>query len=62
MHFRLANVPVTFERLVEYFLAGLPVSTALVYLDDVLIMMAERIFADQIANLIAVLQRFERLI
>ena len=31
--FGLANAPATFERIMEQVLAGLPLSTALVYLD-----------------------------
>ena len=56
MPFGLANAPAKFERLMEQVLSGLPLSTALVYLDDVLV--AGRSFADQMANLRAVLQRF----
>ena len=44
MPFGLAKAPATFERLMEQVLAGLPLSTALVYLDDVLV--AGRNFAD----------------
>lgn len=56
MPFGLANAPATFEKLMEQVLAGLPLSTALVYCDDVLV--AGRSFVDQMANLRAVLQRF----
>ena len=52
----LVNAPATFERLMEQVLAGLPLSTALVYLDDVLL--AGRSFADQMANPRVVLRRF----
>ena len=37
MSFGLCNAPATFERLMEQVLVGLPASTALVYLDDILI-------------------------
>ena len=56
MPFGLANAPATFERLMEQVLAGLPLSTALVYLDDILV--AGRSFANQMANLRVVMQRF----
>ena len=42
----------------EQVLAGLPLNTALIYLDDVLV--AGRSFAEHIANLRVVLQRFRR--
>ena len=48
MPFGLANAPATFERLMEQVLAGLPLSTTLVYLDDVLV--AGRSFADQMVT------------
>ena len=56
MPFGLCNAPATFERLMEQVLSGLPLSTALVYLDDVLV--PARTFADQISNLRQVFQRF----
>ena len=37
MPFGLCNAPATFERLMEQVLAGLPITIALVYLDDVLV-------------------------
>ena len=37
MPFGLCNAPATFERLMEQVLVGLPPSTALVYLDDILV-------------------------
>ena len=37
MPFRLCNAPATFECLMEQVLSGLPLSIALVYLDDVLV-------------------------
>ena len=37
MPFGLCNAPATFERLMEQVLVGLPVSVALVYLDDILV-------------------------
>ena len=58
MPFGLSNTPATFERLMEQVLAGLPINTALIYLDDVLV--AGRSFAEHMANLRVVLQRFRR--
>ena len=58
MPFGLSNAPATFERLMEQVLAGLPLNTALIYLDDVLV--ARRTFAEHIANLRVVFQRFRR--
>ena len=49
MPFGLCNAPATFERLMEQVLVGLPTSTALVYLDDILI--PGRSFSQQISNL-----------
>ena len=37
MPFGLSNAPATFERLMEHVLSGLPLTMALVYLDDVLV-------------------------
>ena len=37
MPFGLCNAPATFERLMEQVLFGLPMSVALVYLDDILV-------------------------
>ena len=56
MPFGLSNAPATFERLMEQVLAGLPLTTALVYLDDVLV--AGRNFSEHLAHLSVVLQRF----
>ena len=56
MPFGLSNAPATFERLMEQVLVGLPLNTALIYLDDVLV--AGRNFEEHIANLRVVLQRF----
>ena len=50
------GLPATFDRLMKQVLAGLPLSTALIYLDDVLV--AGRSFVDQMVNPRAVLQRF----
>ena len=49
MSFGLSNAPATFERLIEQVLAGLPLNTALIYLDDVLV--AGCSFAEHMANL-----------
>ena len=56
MPFGLVNVPATLERLMEQVLAGLPLSTALIYLDDVLV--ARRSVSDQMVSLRVVLHRF----
>ena len=37
MPFGLSNAPATFERLMDYVLAGLPWSVCLVYLDDIIV-------------------------
>ena len=58
MPFGLSNAPATFERLMEQVLAGLPLNTALIYLDDVLV--AGRSFSEQIAHLRVVLLRFRK--
>ena len=58
MPFGLSNAPTTFERLMEQVLAGLPLNTALIYLDDVLV--AGRSFSEQIAHLRVVLLRFRK--
>ena len=58
MPFRLCNTPATFEYLVEQVLSSLPLSTALVYLDDVLV--PARTFADQISNPQQVFQWFRQ--
>jgi hypothetical protein len=55
MPFGLANAPATFERLMEQVLTGLPLNTALIYLDDVLV--AGKTFLDQLSHLRSVLQR-----
>ena len=55
MPFGLCNAPATFERLMEQVLLGLPQSTALVYLDDVLV--PGRNFQDHLTNLREVFQR-----
>ena len=56
MPFGLANAPATFERLMEQVLTGLLLTTALIYLDDVLV--AGRSLSDQLPHLRTVLQRF----
>ena len=58
MPFGLCNAPATFERLMEQVLAGLPLSTALVYLDDILV--PGRSFADQMCKLRVVFQRLRK--
>ena len=58
MPFGLCNAPATFERLMEQVLVGLPTSTALVYLDDILI--PGRSFAQQISNLHEVFGRLKK--
>ncbi len=55
MPFGLCNAPATFERLMEQVLAGLPLMTAMIYLDDILV--PAKCFSDQISNLRLVLQR-----
>ena len=55
MPFGLCNAPATFERLMEHVLSGLPLSVALVYIDDVLV--PGRTFADHLSNLHTVFQR-----
>ncbi len=37
MPFGLCNAPATFERLMDRMLAGLPLTTALVYIDDIMV-------------------------
>ena len=49
MPFGLCNAPATFERLMEQVLLGLPPSTALVYLDDILVPGSN--FQQQLINL-----------
>ena len=56
--FGLCNAPATFERLMEQVLVGLPASTALVYLDDILI--PGRSVAQQISNLHEVFERLKK--
>ena len=56
MPFGLCNVPATFEWLIEQVLVGLPVSVALVYLDDILVPRCT--FSQECANLG---QEFEQL-
>lgn len=58
MPFGLCNAPATFERLMEQVLVGLPVSVALVYLDDILV--PGLAFPQHIANLKVVLQRLRK--
>jgi hypothetical protein len=58
MPFGLCNAPATFERLMEQVLVGLPTSTALVYLDDILI--PARSFSQQMSNLREVFERLKK--
>ncbi|XP_053391005.1 uncharacterized protein LOC128553845, partial [Mercenaria mercenaria] len=55
--FGLCNPPVTFERLMEYVLAGLQWQICLVYLDDIIVI--GKTFAEMIENLDKVFKRFE---
>ncbi len=52
--FGLCNAPATFERLMEQVLVGLPMSVALVYLDDILV--PGESFSKEIGNLRVVLE------
>ena len=56
MPFGLCNAPATFERLMELVLRGLPWTTCLVYLDNILV--HGRSFADNVRCLREVLGRF----
>ncbi|KAJ8037468.1 hypothetical protein HOLleu_18285 [Holothuria leucospilota] len=56
--FGLCNAPATFERLMEFVLAGLQWSTCLIYLDDVIVHSHD--FSAHIQRLAEVLQRFEQ--
>ena len=58
MPFGLCNAPATFERLMEQVLFGLPMSVALVYLDDILV--PGRSFEAQLANLKLVFERLRK--
>ena len=58
MPFGLCNAPATFERLMEQVLIGLPVSVALVYLDDIIV--PGRSFPQQITNLHLVFERLRK--
>ena len=58
MPFGLCNAPVTFERLMEAVLSGLPWETCLVYLDDIIVHAAS--FEDHIENLCRVLERLRQ--
>ena len=55
MPFGLCNGPTTFEGLMEQVLASLPLSTALVYLDDILV--PGQSFSHQFTNLQKVLRK-----
>ena len=58
MPFGLCNAPATFERLMEQVLAGLPITVALVYLDDVLV--PGVCFIDHLSNLRQVFSRLQK--
>ena len=58
MPFGLCNTPATFERLMEQVLFGLPMSVALVYLDDIIV--PGHSFSQQIANLCQVFERLRK--
>ena len=58
MPFGLCNAPATFERLMEQVLAGLPVSVALVYLDDILVPGCT--FSQELTNLSQVFERLRK--
>ena len=55
MPFAVCNAPAAFKRLMEQVLLGLPQSTALMYLDDVLV--PGRNFQEHLTNLQEVFQR-----
>ena len=57
MPFGLCNAPAMFEHLMEQVLVGLPVSTALVYLD---ILIPGRSFSQQITNICEVFGRLKK--
>ena len=58
MPFGLCNAPATFERLMEQVLVSLPVSVALVYLDDILVPGCT--FSQELANLGQVFERLRK--
>ena len=58
MPFGLCNAPATFERLMEQVLTGLPMSVALVYLDDIIVPGCS--FSHQIGNLRQVFERLRK--
>ena len=58
MPFGLCNAPATFQRLMDFVLAGLQWSTCLVYLDDIIIM--GRTFEKHLANLQQVFERLKQ--
>ena len=58
MPFGLCNAPATFERLMEQVLVGLPVSVALVFLDDILVQGCT--FSQELANLDQVFERLRK--
>ena len=58
MAFGLCNAPATFERLMEEVLFGLPMSVALVYLDDNIV--PGQSFSQHIANLRQVFERLRK--
>ena len=58
MPFGLCNAPATFERLMEQVLAGLPITVALVYLDDVLVPGVS--FLNHVSNLRQIFTRLQK--
>ena len=58
LSFGLTNAPATFQRLMEYILAGLQWHTCLLYLDDIIVFSKD--FESHIENLCEILERIEK--